>query len=32
MEVSFSIKYHEGNELRVSLSTFSKESLGFELL
>ena len=32
MEITFSIKYHEKNELRVSLSTFSKESLGAELL
>ena len=31
MEITFSIKYHEKNELRVSLSTFSKESLGAEL-
>lgn len=32
MEVTFSIKYQEGNELRVSLSTFSKESLDEDLL
>lgn len=32
MEVTFSVKYHEGNEIRVSLSTFSRESLGDELL
>lgn len=32
MEVTFSITYEGGNELRVSLSTFSKESLGEELL
>lgn len=31
MEVSFSFKYEEENELRVSLSSFVKESLGEEL-
>ena len=32
MEVSFSVIYGEGNELRVSLSSFTKASLGEELI